>query len=126
VSGTPSISDAEWQVMQVAWDRAPKATGAQEFVDALAEANDWHPRTIKTMLARLIKKGALKYEQDGNRYLYRPAVSQKQCVRAESRSFLQRVFDGDSAAAVVHLVKNTKLSKQQIADLKRLLEDKTR
>ncbi|MBI1374000.1 MAG: transcriptional regulator [Phycisphaera sp.] len=122
----PSISDAEWQVMQVAWERSPAATGAQEFVDALAEANRWHPRTIKTMLARLIKKGALKFEQEGNRYLYRPAVSQKQCVRAESRSFLKRVFDGDSAAALMHLVEATKLTPGQVDELKRLLEEKSK
>ncbi|MGE3312371.1 MAG: BlaI/MecI/CopY family transcriptional regulator, partial [Limisphaerales bacterium] len=78
----------------------------------------------RTLLERLVAKGALDYEQDGKRYLYRPAVTMAECVRRESRSFTERVFGGNPAAMLVHLVKETPLSADEIADLRRLLKNK--
>src|SRR5262245_54060676 len=96
------ISDAEWQVMQVVWER--KAATAAEVIAALAAATEWRHRTIRTLLARLVDKGVLAAEADGNRYLYRPLVSRGKCVRAESQSFLKRVFGGDAGELLVHFV----------------------
>ncbi len=122
MSKLPAISDAEWQVMRIVWDHAPISAG--QIVDHLAEPNDWHPKTIKTMLSRLTKKGALTFQKSGNRYIYKPAVSESKCVRQQSRSFLDRIFDGDAASAVMHFAQNTDLTEEQISELKSMLEDK--
>ena len=95
------ISDAEWQVMQVVWKR--KTTTAAEVIADLATTSGWRHRTIRTLLARLVDKGVPAAQADGNRYLYRPLVSRGKCVREESRSFLQRVFDGDAATCWAYL-----------------------
>ena len=118
----PRISDAEWQVMNVLWGRSPLS--ASEVVEALAGGRRWSPRTVKTLLNRLVGKGALSFRTEGKRYLYSPAVARTDCVRKETRSFAQRVFGGQAAPMLVHLVRSAKLSDDQIEDLKRLLDQK--
>jgi BlaI family penicillinase repressor len=118
----PRISRAEWEVMNVVWDRAPVTAG--EVVEALADATGWHARTIKTMLGRLVKKRALRYRAEGKRYLYSPAVSRDECIRSESESFLDRVFGGEVEALVMHFVENGGLSPEQSEQLQRLLAEK--
>lgn len=118
----PQISDAEWEVMSVLWAHAP--LGAQEVIAALSGRKSWNPRTVRTFLNRLINKKALTYTQEGNRYLYRPAVSRQQCVREESRSFLSRVFAGDAGAMLVQFVQQAHLSAEEIAQLRKVLEKK--
>lgn len=118
----PKISDAEWSVMDVIWNGAPIT--ANQVVEALSARSGWNPRTIKTMLNRLTRKGALKYESEGNRYIYRPAVSRESCVRGESRSFLQRVFGGNVGPMLAHFVEDAKLTPQQIEELRKLLNQK--
>src|SRR5262245_12678760 len=112
------ISDAEWQVMNVVWQ--DKTVESQKVVNELA-AHCCATATIKTMLHRLVKKKALAFEQDGKRYLYRAIVRRSDCVRQASRSFLDRVFGGSAAPALMHLVKTSKLSNDEVAELRRLL-----
>ena len=119
----PAISDAEWEVMNVIWAAGAPMT-ATEIVEQLSQTKTWSPRTIKTLLNRLITKSALKFETQGKRYLYRPAVRQEQCVRAASRSFLSRVFAGSAGPMLVHLVTHTDLSQAEIESLQQLLSQK--
>ena len=116
------ISDAEWEVMNLVWASAPVAIA--DIVDQLARKKGWAPRTTRTLVERLVKKGALSYQEDGKRYLYRPEVSLADCVRQESRNFLDRVFGGEPAAMLINLVKETSLSPAEIAELRRILKDK--
>lgn len=118
----PQISDAEWEVMKVLWDSSPRT--AAEVVDALAGRRDWNPRTIKTLLNRLVRKGAVAYAVEGKRYLYRPRVAQEACVRRESQSFVRRVFAGQEASMLVNLVRDARLTPGQIAALRRILDAK--
>ena len=118
----PRISDAEWAVMEVVWSAAP--VSASDVVDALADRSGWNPSTIKTMLNRLVKKGALKVQAEGKRYLYRPAVSRQACVRGEGRSFLARVFGGDVAPMLAHFVEDARLTPEQVEQLRKLLDKK--
>jgi len=110
--------------MDVVWTRSPRA--ANEIVDELSARCDWEPATIKTMLNRLVKKGALKFKAEGKRYLYAPAVTREACVRTEGRSFLDRVFGGAAGAMIAHFVEDAKLSKSEIEQLRRLLDRKDR
>lgn len=124
----PQISDAEWEVMKAVWDGAVgrQAGGltAGEVVDAVGRAQDWHPRTIKTLLNRLVRKKAVNVRVDGRRYLYAPRVPREAALRRASRSFLSRVFGGAVAPAVVHLLEQSdlKLTPAEIEQLRRILE----
>ena len=120
MAGVPQISDAEWEVMKVVWDRQP--VPATDVVEALRREQGWAPRTVKTMLNRLVNKGALGYAVDGKRFLYAAKVNRDACVRRESRSFLSRVFDGSVTPAVVHLLTHSKLSDDEIRELRRILD----
>jgi BlaI family penicillinase repressor len=119
---TIKISDSEWQVMNVVWTKSP--VSASEIVETLAPRMGWHPRTIRTLLDRLVKKGALIAKPEGKRYLYEPLMSMAAGVRQESQSFLKRVFGGEPAAMLLHLVGEAKLSKQDIRKLKNILSEK--
>lgn len=117
-----AISDAEWQVMHVVWQDQP--VESQQVIDQIAVANDWSPATVKTMLHRLVKKKALAFDRDGKRYLYRAVARRSDCIRQESRSFVDRVFGGAAAPALMHLVKTSKLTDDELAELRRLLDRK--
>jgi BlaI family transcriptional regulator, penicillinase repressor len=118
----PSISQAEWEVMRVIWESAP--VSANEVVERLSGRKPWCPATIKTMLNRLVNKRALTYQAQGKRYLYRPRASEDQCIRTESRSFLHRVFGGELGPMLNYFVRTAKLSPRQIAELRRILDEK--
>lgn len=117
-----NITNAEWQVMQVLWDR--KAATAADVIAALASATGWQHRTIRTLLARLVEKGCLAAAAQGNRYIYRPLVRKSRCIQQESQSFLNKVFGGDTAELLVHFVRDAAITREQIEQLKRLLEEK--
>lgn len=116
-----SISDAEWQVMNVVWEDQPLT--AQEVVARLEKETDWAAATIKTMLHRLVKKKVLTYQLQGNRYVYRSAVRRADCIRQASRSFMERVFDGESAPLLAHFLRTSKLSPQEIKQLRSILDE---
>jgi BlaI family transcriptional regulator, penicillinase repressor len=116
------ISDAEWQVMQVVWEKG-SATAA-EVIAALTPATKWQHRTIRTLLARLVDKRVLATETEGNRYLYRALIARSSCVREESRSFLKKVFGGDAAELLVHFVRRAEIPPERIEELKQLLDEK--
>lgn len=116
------ISDAEWEIMKVLWQNHPIT--AHEIIEKLEGKQDWNPRTIKTMINRLLKKGAIDHETKGKSYLYSPAVDKAQCIREESKSFMQKIFDGAAAPMLSYFVKNSELSKEEIAELKKILDDK--
>ena len=121
---SPKISDAEWVVMEVLWEHSPQTAG--QVVARLADRTQWKEPTVKTMLNRLGRKGALKFDTEGKRYLYRPAVSRQACVRGETRSFAERVFGGEIASMLAHFVADSKLTQKQIDELRRLLDQKAR
>jgi len=125
MGGVPRISDAEWEVMQVLWAGEGPMT-AQDVIDRLAEAKDWSPRTVKTLLNRLLKKGAIRHEARGKMYAYSPAVSEEACVREERRSFLQRIYGGALTPMIAHFLKEERLSREEIEELKRILDEKAR
>jgi len=119
-----AISDAEWLVLQAVWGGHPAS--AEDVVRRLEGKTDWHARTIKTMLHRLVRKRVLSFREDGKRYLYSPRASREACVRQGSRSFLDRVFGGAAAPAILHLVEEAKLSRADLERLKAILDDLAR
>ncbi|EJW15302.1 BlaI/MecI/CopY family transcriptional regulator [Paenibacillus alvei] len=118
----PRISEAEWEVMKVFWSATAKAT-ANEVIEKLGENTDWKPATIKSLINRLLKKNALGYEQEGKTYQYYPLVSEEECVRAESNSFLQRLYGGSLKPMFVNFLKQEKLSTEEVEELKKILDE---
>lgn len=116
-----AISEAEAVVMEVLWERNPQ--GADEVVAALASRNDWAEPTIKTLLNRLLNKGAIQATKEGRRYLYAPVLSRQAWVQQQSEGLLERVFGGRVAPLVAHFSERGKLSAQDIADLKKLVKE---
>ena len=97
---------------------------AADVIEAVAEDRGWNHRTIRTLLGRLVEKGALQYEVDGNRYLYRPALTRERCVRRESRTFAEKIFAGDIGSLLVHFVQEAEITPQEIQRLKEMLDNK--
>ncbi|MBP3984011.1 BlaI/MecI/CopY family transcriptional regulator [Pseudoxanthomonas helianthi] len=114
-----SISEAEAVVMEVLWQRHPQ--GADEVVSALAARSDWAEPTIKTLLNRLLNKGAIRAEREGRRYLYSPVLTREAWVAQQSEGLLERLFGGRVAPLVAHFSERGKLSEADIAELKRLI-----
>ena len=115
------ISAAESVVMDVLWLRSPLA--AEDIVMALADSREWQEPTIKTLLSRLLNKGAISAAKDGRRYLYAPVLQRDAWVQGESESLLQRMFGGRVAPLVAHFSEQRKLSRKDIAELRKLLEE---
>ena len=113
------ISEAEAQVMDVLWQRHPQ--GADEVVAALTASTDWAEPTIKTLLNRLLNKGAIEAARDGRRYLYSPVRTREAWTAQQSEGFVQRMFGGRVAPLVALFSERGKLSAADVAELKRLI-----
>lgn len=114
-----AISDAESVVMEVLWRRNPLA--ADEIAAALTNERDWREATVKTLINRLLKKGALTAQPDGRRYLYTPAINRDVWLRSQSTGLLDRLFGGKVAPLVAHFSEHRKLTRDDIAELKRIV-----
>lgn len=115
------ISEAESAVMDVLWRSHPLS--AEDVVAALAESRQWQEATIKTLLNRLLNKGAVAAEKDGRRYLYSPLLEREAWMLEESEGLLGRLFGGRVAPLVAHFSQHRRLSRKDIAELRALLED---
>lgn len=118
----PQISEAEYAVMKIVWKYAPVSTN--EITEKLLQTTSWSPKTIQTLIKRLVKKGALTYEKQSRMFVYTPAVKEKEYVGQESNSFLKRYYDGDITAMVSAYIKNDKLSQSELNTLRALLSQK--
>ena len=118
----PRISDAEWLVMKIIW--ALKTATARQVVEALTTETTWKPKTIQTLITRLVQKGALEADKSAREHTFTPLVTEQECRQAASRSFLTRVFDGEVAPFLACLLERKRLSRKEVEELRRILEDK--
>jgi len=118
----PRISDAEWEVMKLVWKKSP--ISSEEIISSLSVKMNCSAPTIKTYINRLLKKGALGYERSGRSYSYYALVSEKDSIRAESSSFLERVYDGAVGLLFSNFIEDEYLSENEIERLQKLLENK--
>ena len=116
----PKISDAEFEVMKVVWEKSPIT--ANEVVERLEPCTDWQDKTVRTLINRLLKKAALSHEARGKVYYYSPAVTREDCQRRESESFLDRVFDGSLMPMLAYFAQSDKLSREDVEKLKDILD----
>jgi BlaI family transcriptional regulator, penicillinase repressor len=116
-----SISEAESAVLTVLWDRG--AASAEDVTAVLALPRGWQDSTVKTLLGRLLKKGAVRAEKDGRRFIYSATLAREEWLASESESLLNRLYGGRVAPLVAHFSRHRKLSKRDIRELKRLIEE---
>lgn len=115
------ISDAEFEVLDALWESAPAA--ASDIFDRLKTRKGWSAQTVKTLIARLVEKGAVAHEPDGRRYLYRPTISKDEYARDAAASIVDRLFGGRAAPLVANLADSGKLTKKDIAELEAIVKE---
>lgn len=120
----PKISEAEWEVMKIVWADSPRTSN--QIIEALESTKDWKPKTIKTLISRLVSKNALGFKEEGRKYLYYPLVNENECIRAENQTFLSKVYNGAIKNMLVSFLKESDLSKEDIEDLKRVLDERNK
>ncbi len=116
----PPITDAEWDVMDVLWQTSPLS--AQDVHGALCARRDWALGTVKTLLTRLAKKGAVRHAEEGKRFLYRPAVTKRACVRAAGKDLLRRAGPGAESPLLAFFLKESRLDREELLELRALLD----
>lgn len=116
-----SITEAESVLMEVLWAESPLTS--EEIIARVAGKQDWRDVTVRTLLNRLLKKGAVRAKREGRRYLYRPQIDRSNYIASQSRVFVDRLFGGRLAPLVTHFSEHNDLTKEDIADLKRLLKE---
>lgn len=121
MNSSPQISDAESQVMALLWQRAPQT--AEELSAELGTAQGWQPATVKTLLNRLLNKGAIAADKDGRRFLYRPLLSREAWLGEQTTGLLDRLFGGSLAPLVAQFSSRRRLSAEDVEALKRLLHE---
>src|SRR4051812_13807431 len=113
------ISGAESQIMEALWTRGP--LGPDGIVAEVGEANGWAPGTVKTLITRLLRKGAIAGAKEAGAYVYRRLLERANYVQAESQSLVDRLFGGEVAPLVAHFAEHRALSPRDIAHLKDLI-----
>lgn len=116
------ISDAEYEIMKIIWQY--KRIKASDIIQNVDKDFNWNDRTIKTMLNRLLKKNVISYDKDGKSYIYYSLVNEEDYKSIESKTFIKKVFDGSLISMFSSFLKESDLSKKEIDDLKKLLEEK--
>ena len=115
------ISDAEHAVMEALWEKSPQT--AVEVCDSVCGERGWSMPTVKTLLSRLVAKGAVSTEPDGRRFLYSPLLARDDYVGGESRRLVDRLFGGRAAPLFAHLAEAEALSAEDIVEIERLLKE---
>ena len=119
MSRLPQISEAEYEVMKVIWSKAPISTN--EVTDCLSEATERSPKTIQTLLKRLVQKGAITYEKKSRVFVYTPLVAKEDNLSQESEHFLNRFYNGNLTSLVANYMKDERISQEELEELRGLL-----
>ncbi len=119
MAALPQISEAEFEVMKIVWKYAPINTN--EITERLTKTTAWGPKTIQTLIKRLVNKGALTYEKQSRVFVYTPLVKESEYLNQESNSFLNRFYGGHITAMLSSFIENDRLSKEELDSLRSLL-----
>ena len=117
----PKVSDAEWQVMKVLWTKAPLT--AAEIIEMLTPNSSWSPKTIHTLINRLLKKEAIEVKKSSP-YEYSPLVSEEELTKVETKSFIEKIYNGSLSMLLANFINDDSLSKEEIEELKKILNNK--
>ncbi len=113
------VSQTEFEVLDVLWQQYPAS--ANDIIERLNQQKEWHEKTVKTLLNRLVKKHAISFEKQQRRYLYTPLIARDEYVESQSQSLVERLFKGKLSPLVAGFAKNKDLDKDDIAELKNII-----
>lgn len=116
----PTISESEWEIMTVLWEKTPLT--ANEVISILQERTDWKPKTIRTLLDRLVKKNVVGVNKEKRIYTFFPLYSQDECQHAEAESFVKRIYGGALKSMLVQFIQEDSLSEEDIKELRSMLD----
>ena len=116
----PQISEAEYQVMKVVWEAAPISTN--EVTDRLTQTTAWNPKTVHTLLKRLVQKGALSYTKESRVFIYTPLVRETDYLKQENTHFLQRFYNGKLSDMMSAFITDDQISGEDMEEIRRLLQ----
>ncbi|MBK1812188.1 BlaI/MecI/CopY family transcriptional regulator [Clostridium sp. YIM B02505] len=115
----PKISNAEWEVMKIIWNQ-PQITSTN-IIEELKNKTDWKPSTVKSLISRLLNKNAIGFNKLGSEYLYFALISEDECIKSESQSFINKVFNGSIKSMLLNFVESKEISETDIEELKNIL-----
>ena len=116
----PKISDSEWEVMKIIWEKAPIASN--EIVRELKSLMKWRDTTIYTLISRLANKNIIEINKESSPNLCRPLLSQKECIREERQSFIKKIYNGSLSLMLTNFVEEDELTDEDIKELKSILD----
>lgn len=122
----PKISEAEWEVMVSLWKRSPQAQTANEVYKSLQAHTNWSPKTVRTLLDRLVRKEIVGVNRNKKVYTFFPLYSQDECQRTEAKSFIQRIYGGAFKSLLVQFMEEESLSDEEIKELRSILDKKSK
>ena len=115
------ISEAEYEIMKVIWSSYPISTN--EVIEKFKDKNEWSPRTIQTLLSRLVKKGAVSFTKRSREFVYSPVINENDYINEESETFLNKFYNGTINSMVMNFIENDKLTHDDIEQLRKILDD---
>lgn len=115
------VTAAESLVMELLWSKAPRTS--EDIIAQLAPAQEWSEATIRTLLGRLVRKGAVGVEAEGRRYYYRALLTRADYLNTESKNLVDRLFGGEITPLVAHFARNRPLKAKDIKALRKLLNE---
>ena len=122
---SPKITEAEWPIMNILWSK--QTATAAEIVAQITSKQDKSMRTIKTLIRRLIQKGAVGFTvdaKDSRVYHYYPLIAQQKAQDEKKQTLLNVVFENDSAKLLAQFIGSSRLSNREIEKLEALLQQK--
>jgi BlaI family penicillinase repressor len=119
--GRTQLGRMQFRIMQVLWDRG--RASAREVTDALNESEPVAHSTVQTLLRQLEAKGAVGHDAESRTFVFYPRLREDRVKRTAARDLLERVFRGDVSSLVAHLLKNERLSRDELDELHRLIDE---
>lgn len=113
------ISESEWKVMRCLWDRGTLPLG--EIIAEIAPENGWNGNTVRTLVVRLVEKGAVLAEKHGRNYHYSALAQEQDCILNETEHFLGRIFDGSPSKLFAALAGGGKLSEKDCLEIEKMI-----
>lgn len=117
----PRVTGAESLIMEELWRESPLT--AEQMFSVLGPSQKWSEGTVKTLIGRLLGKGAISAEKQGRRYLYRPVLARNSYLATESDGLIDRLFGGRLAPLMLHFSQRERLAEEDLAEIKRLIAE---
>ena len=118
----PRISESEWQIMKRVWEHSPCT--ANDIIESLPKSTKWSPKTVKTLINRLVNKGVLDYEKNGKVYSYFPVISKSDCIKVEKKSIVEKLYDGELNLMLKSFIEDEDFTDEEINELMAILKKK--